>query len=952
MKWSFTLWTLIFTLLLAPPLISQSSCEYALTMLDDAGNGWNGAALTIITGNNAEIYSLNQIDDDGDSTTVFIPVMDGDSILLLYTPAFFFPGEVSYSLFDAGGNLVFQDGQMGAEPMIGLVFGGSISCPVCSPPLSSSVEIERIRAFSADISWAPFDPEGDFLLEYDTTGFSPGTGNFTTATGATGALVNLQENTVYDFYLAALCSNGDTSVAVGPYSFQTPYANDVGIAEILSPLTACGLGAAETISVAIANFGGVPQSLIPFNFAVNGIPGGVTMPQDGFFTGVIATDSTKTTEFDATFNFSDFGEYVIQVWTALEGDSVTANDTTSLTIVNVPEVAEYPYFEGFEEWFGGWTVSGEGLGDPSWEYGAPGGTLINSAASGAGAWVTNLAGSYNNNELSYLLSPCFDFSALAEDPRISFSIIVNTENNFDEAWLEVSADDGETWSKVGSAGTGLNWYNDPTNGWWENDGGVPGWHYAQNTLEGAAGSANVKLRFVFSSDGSIAREGIGLDNILVSPQLENDIAASRAEAVSATNCGSPNDTISLSLVNLGSLPTGGFDVAYSVNGGSPVVENIGNVILLPGDEYTYTFATTFDASVPGAYTIQAWSEFGDDALALNDTVTTRFQTSVMPPLREDFEDGGVPAGWALSPGINIGQAHNSPTAVAYDNLWSGTPSMQITTAAIGPIEEGDTLTFDYRYVDFFSGEDATILSADDSLIVEISLDCGASFAPALVITGNSHIPTTDMTTVELGLGGLAGEVAVFRFRGVWGGGEADYYLDLDNINLRRCPESLQLTADIIPPSSQSAEDGTIAISVADPSGPFTYLWSNGERSKVVNGLGEGVYSVTVTNVYGCTETLEAELLVSSIRTPARISDISLAPNPTRGITLLNVEFTQPVDARIQLLNTVGQLIFERIDRKVSSGSYELDLGQHSNGLYLVRIIAGREVKTAKLIKAR
>ncbi len=950
MKWSFTLWTILFTLLLAPPLISQSTCEYALTMLDDAGNGWNGAALTIITGDNAEIYSLNQIDDDGDSATVYIPVMDGESIQVLYTPAFFSPWEVEYSLFDSEGNLIFQDGQMGAEPMIGLVFEGAATCPVCSPPLSSSVEIERIRAFSADISWLPFDPEGDFLLEYDTTGFSPGTGSFTMATGATGALFNLQENTAYDFYLSAICSDGDTSVAVGPYSFQTPYANDVGITEIFSPLTACGLGAAEAISVAIGNFGGVPQSLIPFNFSVNGIPGGVTMPQDGFFTGVIATDSTETTEFDATFDFSDFGEYTIHVWTALEGDSVTSNDTTSLTVVNVPEVAEYPYFEGFEEWFGGWTVNAEGLGAPSWEYGTPGGALINGAASGFGAWVTNLGGSYNNNELSYLTSPCFDFSALSEDPRISFSLIVNTENNFDEAWLEVSTDDGETWSKVGSAGTGLNWYNDLTNEWWENDGGVPGWHYAQNILEGTADSANVRLRFVFSSDGSVAREGIGLDNILVSPQLENDVAAYRAEVVSATNCGSPNDTISLSLVNLGALPTGGFDVAYSINGGDPVVENIGNVILLPGDEYTHTFATTFDASVPGTYIIQAWSEFGDDALALNDTVTTRFQTSTAPPLREDFEDGSAPAGWALSPGITIGQAHTSPSVVAYDNLYSGTPSMQITTAAIGPLEENDTLTFDYRYVDFFSGEDATILSAEDSLIVEISIDCGETFFPALVITGNDHVPTTDMTTVELDLGGLAGEIAVFRIRGLWG--EGDYYLDLDNINLRRCPESLQLTADIVPPSSQSAEDGVISVSVADPSGPFFYLWNNGERAKEISGLGEGVYSVTVTNVYGCSETLEVELTVSSVRTPARIGDISLAPNPTRGITMLNVEFTRPVDARIQLLSSMGQLIFEQADQKVLNASYELDLNPYSSGLYLIRIIAEGEVKTAKLVKAR
>ncbi len=346
--------------------MSQSSCNYVLIMVDDFGDGWNGGSLTITIGGNSAVYTLNDMGDDGALLSVNLPVMEGDNIELFYL-AGDYPNEVEYTLINAEGTVVFQDGQMGAEPMQGVVYSGQGFCPSCFPVLASSVGIEKIRAFRADISWIPPDPEAQYLIEYDTLGFNPGAGNFKTASGASTTLFNLRENTPYEFYLSAICTNGDTSIAIGPFSFRTLYANDVAITEILSPVSGCGLSAAEIISVGITNFGGVPQSLIPFDFSINGIPGGVRMPEDGFFTGVIGTDSTEVAEFDVEYDFSDFAEYNLVVWTALEGDSVPSNDTISITVVNIPIVTEYPYFEGFETWGGGWTVEAAGNGAARWQ---------------------------------------------------------------------------------------------------------------------------------------------------------------------------------------------------------------------------------------------------------------------------------------------------------------------------------------------------------------------------------------------------------------------------------------------------------------------------------------------------------------------------------------------------------------------------------------------------------
>ncbi|MEL7428082.1 MAG: SprB repeat-containing protein, partial [Bacteroidota bacterium] len=47
-------------------------------------------------------------------------------------------------------------------------------------------------------------------------------------------------------------------------------------------------------------------------------------------------------------------------------------------------------------------------------------------------------------------------------------------------------------------------------------------------------------------------------------------------------------------------------------------------------------------------------------------------------------------------------------------------------------------------------------------------------------------------------------------------------------------------------------DGTIQASITGGIGPFTYQWNNGDDEQILDGLGAGEYSVTVTDLPGCT----------------------------------------------------------------------------------------------------
>ncbi|WP_040254530.1 fibronectin type III domain-containing protein, partial [Psychroserpens mesophilus] len=186
------------------------------------------------------------------------------------------------------------------------------------------------------------------------------------------------------------------------------------------------------------------------------------------------------------------------------------------------QITSYPYLEDFESGDGGWTVDDPSAG--SWELGTPANTIINSADSGANAWVTSLTGAYAANEDASVVSPIFDFSSLSA-PSIEFKIWWNAEFSWDGMVLQSSIDDGTSWQNVGGLGDPNNWFNDGTIGgnpggqavgWTgraSSNNGSNGWVTARHALTGLAGQSSVLLRFAFASDGSVQDEGVGFDTV-------------------------------------------------------------------------------------------------------------------------------------------------------------------------------------------------------------------------------------------------------------------------------------------------------------------------------------------------------------------------------------------------------------------------------------------------------
>ena len=208
--------------------------------------------------------------------------------------------------------------------------------------------------------------------------------------------------------------------------------------------------------------------------------------------------------------FSAPGWYDVSL-TVTTGIGCQRTVTEQVFILPAVGAGDYPYIESFENGSGGWVAQGI---NNSWEWGVPATDMvIDQAADGTNAWVTNLSGTYNSGEKSWVNSPCFDFSTI-ERPMISFKIWSHTEEQKSGAIVECSTDGGVTWTVLGD-NRGLEsveWYNSsailgspssPGNvnigdlGW---SGKETGWKKVKHSLDEFKGNSSVQFRITFGAD--------------------------------------------------------------------------------------------------------------------------------------------------------------------------------------------------------------------------------------------------------------------------------------------------------------------------------------------------------------------------------------------------------------------------------------------------------------------
>jgi hypothetical protein len=292
------------------------------------------------------------------------------------------------------------------------------------------------------------------------------------------------------------------------------YANGLELA----PVNCYSDNAARPVKITVQNLSASDAQNVPVAYSVAGYP---------TVTDTIASilaNSTITHTFNKGLNSQQFGNLSVRAWATCLGDGNSANDTTPFQkTIHYRTISSLPSYESFENNAGSWaSYSNAGTSRWEWGKGIRKVTAFDSAANGMSFWYSNPSGNQAMEDLNYLQSPCYNLSRQSTDFQLSFNSGYKLGGANEQAWMEVS-EDGINWSKIGTSGSGYNWYNESGDNWGNT---YTNWQSSSIKLNLASFSLKNRLQFrlVLSQTAGNAGEGFAMDdvNIEASSDIETN----------------------------------------------------------------------------------------------------------------------------------------------------------------------------------------------------------------------------------------------------------------------------------------------------------------------------------------------------------------------------------------------------------------------------------------------
>ena len=621
-------------------------------------------------------------------------------------------------------------------------------------------------------------------------------------------------------------------------------------------------------------------------------------------------------------------------------------------------INNFPYSEHFDQNNGNWTADGNAS---DWAWGVPKKSVIFKTTNTDKCWVVGgLTGNfYNNNENSWLKSPCFNFSGL-KNPYISFLVNWDSERTYDGTSFQYSTDNGITWESAGRYGDAAKSCND--NYWFQtssirygvqgegwsgsvNNGGGKGWVMAYHSFPMLAGKSNVIFRFVFGA-GSFQNNfnGFAMDDFSIGETISDYLT------ISYTCLNTPRQ-VSFTAQTNGCIASS--TMQWNFDDASSGAANTAN-----GSNVTHQFATT------GSHTVTL---SGRDA---RNEVTTITQNVFIPEVTATVKtpvlcNGGttlaeasvtntndaVSYSWSTTPIISSPSAQLKAgdytiTASTVNGCFNSTSIMITEPAAlqhtlqtksadcnnqngmIAITSNGGTAPYRYTWqgIQYTTPGANNLPAGNYSITVTDQNACVDRVDVALAKTLSTLDHSTDIISPDCGINN--GSVKINT-----SGGDLSYtYQWMPNVSteseannitagtytvvitdIKQCRDTAFITLQSKPISVSLGKDTFICKGqtfLLNPTGDFaTYKWNDGSTSPTKSVSNEGNYSVVVTNAGGCTarDTIRVsigcgDLMFPSVFTPNG-DGLNEQFGPTGGFSLVS-------SYRLLVYNRFGNLVFQ------------------------------------------
>ncbi len=306
------------------------------------------------------------------------------------------------------------------------------------------------------------------------------------------------------------------------------------------------------------------------------------------------------------------------------------------------------------------------------------------------------------------------------------------------------------------------------------------------------------------------------------------------------------------------------------------------------------------------------------------------------------EAGHCPGG----PNTSVGNGHPALTCLG-GAVCPTTPCASGELASTAPVSVcGATATFDIAT----DGTEVIPANGGHGWFFNDGLGGTGGLAGGFTLTG---APVSE--TYNADLNGVLSANSLPVLEGIWVIRSVTYFL-ASNPAASICStstDSLIVTfSPTGPPTVTIVDNGnsSATATATGGTGPYTYLWSNGQTTATATGLPTGDYSVVVTDANGCAGDATVSV-VSGVGSIEALEALSVSPNPTTGQFLVKMELSTVENVQVNIFDITGRVVAKAEDT-TSGKQFAFDLSGEPTGVYLLKLTIGGNTMGRRLVLAR